>query len=44
MHSRTEASADWAILKLGAAAAAMAVLAACAVAVPTKASSPGFAR
>ena len=40
MHSRTEASADWAIFKLAAAAAAMAVLAACAVAVPLRPVTP----
>jgi hypothetical protein len=36
MHSRAEASTDRAILKLGAAAAAMAVLAGCAIAVPLR--------
>ena len=36
MRSRAEASADRAILKLGAAAAAIAVLAGCAIAVPLR--------
>jgi hypothetical protein len=36
LHSRHEASANWNTLKLAAAAAAMAVLAGCAVAVPLR--------
>jgi|SRR5262245_1573850 len=36
MYSRAEASVDRTILKLGAAAAAMAVLAGCAIAVPLR--------